>query len=131
MSIPPSGPRLRAIPAVGLSPLISPSISLIVSNDPPALSCLTEPCFAGGAPATLVIYSPSSITLLDEAGAITANGHVANEAGLRRKEADYRAELVRVQGTISYNVQAHKILETEHRKVLGELESLAPVAEQT
>jgi len=45
----------------------------------------------------------------------------ANEAGLRRKENDYRAEMVRIQGTVSHNLKYHKILEEEHSKIPEQL----------
>jgi hypothetical protein len=76
----------------------------------------------------LSVYGPASVTLLNEAGVIVAENYNINEAGLRRKEADYRAEMIRVQGTLAYNVQVHKILETEYFKILEELDT--PTAAQ-
>jgi hypothetical protein len=78
------------------------------------------------------VYGPASRGLLSEAEALMSENYHVNEAGLRRKEGDYRAELVRLQGTLSYTLKAHKMLEAEHYKVLTELgeAAQATVAEQ-
>lgn len=73
--------------------------------------------------ARLTIYAPANRALVNQAETLVKDNYNANEAGLRRKEGDYRAELVRLQGTIAYNLQSHKWLEEQHLKVLDELEN--------
>ena len=76
-----------------------------------------------------MVYGPSSRTLLSEADTIVAENYNANKAGLRRKEGDYHAELVHLQGTLSYTLKAHKMLEEEHLTVLEELGAAVQAAE--
>lgn len=71
--------------------------------------------------AYLSVHGAPSRALMSEAASLVAENLTANEAGLRRKENDYRAEMVRIQGTVSYNLKYHKILEEEHSKILEQL----------
>src|SRR6202023_2595565 len=81
-----------------LYPSTSPSTLLKVHQSAPHLELLLTHLDPG---ARLAVYAPATRELLSEVKGIIKENYNANEAGLRRKEGHYRAEMVRLQGAMA------------------------------